>query len=59
MQMNDPTLGDGAAKAVPGGKARLAPGAAFAPALAWQGGSRLDEIVAILGHSPDWPGKGA
>ncbi|MGW0805990.1 TIGR03086 family metal-binding protein [Nonomuraea sp. NPDC002799] len=42
------------ARAVPDGAARVAPGAAFAPALAWRGGSRLDEIVAILGRSPDW-----
>jgi uncharacterized protein (TIGR03086 family) len=42
------------AKAVPGGKARLAPGAAFAPSLDWPGDSRLDQIVAILGRSPDW-----
>ncbi|WP_433354233.1 TIGR03086 family metal-binding protein [Microtetraspora malaysiensis] len=43
------------AKAVPGGKAREEPGAAFAPPLTWSGGSRLDEIVAILGRSPSWP----
>jgi uncharacterized protein (TIGR03086 family) len=42
------------AEAVPGGDARLAPGAAFAPGVAWPGGSRLDHIVAILGRSPDW-----
>ena len=34
--------------------ARLAPGAAFAPAVSWSGGSRLDQIAAILGRSPDW-----
>ncbi|MFF4778347.1 TIGR03086 family metal-binding protein [Microtetraspora fusca] len=43
------------AKAVPDGKTRREPGAAFAPALTWSGGSRLDEIVAILGRSPSWP----
>ncbi|MEV4115212.1 TIGR03086 family metal-binding protein [Nonomuraea sp. NPDC049695] len=43
------------ARAVPGGEARLAPGAAFAPAFPWPGGSPLDEIVAILGRSPSWP----
>jgi uncharacterized protein (TIGR03086 family) len=43
------------ATAVPDGEARLAPGASFAPAVAWTGGSRLDEIVAILGRSPRWP----
>jgi uncharacterized protein (TIGR03086 family) len=42
------------AQAVPAGKSRLAPGAAFAPAVAWQDGSPLDRIVAILGRSPDW-----
>ncbi|MFX0573835.1 TIGR03086 family metal-binding protein [Nocardia nepalensis] len=43
------------AEAVPGGKARLAPGAAFAPALTWPTDSTLDEILAILGRSPNWP----
>jgi uncharacterized protein (TIGR03086 family) len=42
------------AKAVPGGGARLAPGAAFAPGVDWPGGSGLDQIVALLGRSPDW-----
>jgi uncharacterized protein (TIGR03086 family) len=53
----DPALLDvalGVAEAVPGGDARLAPGAAFAPQVAWAGGSSLDQIVAILGRSPDW-----
>jgi uncharacterized protein (TIGR03086 family) len=53
----DPALLDAAlavAEAVPGGDARLVPGAAFAPAVAWSGGSRLDQIVAILGRSPGW-----
>jgi len=53
----DPALLDVAlrvAEAVPGGDARLAPGAAFAPAVSWSGGSRLDQIVAILGRSPGW-----
>ncbi|WP_245765220.1 TIGR03086 family metal-binding protein [Nonomuraea jiangxiensis] len=43
------------AKAVPDGEMRLAPGAPFAPAVPWSGGSRLDEIVSILGRSPNWP----
>jgi uncharacterized protein (TIGR03086 family) len=43
------------AKAVPRGETRLVPEAAFAPVLTWAGGSRLDEIVAILGRSPNWP----
>ena len=43
------------AQVVPGGKARLAPGAAFAPEVVWSGDSTLDEIVAILGRSPSWP----
>jgi uncharacterized protein (TIGR03086 family) len=42
------------AQAVPGGKSRLAPGSAFAPAVAWQAGSPLDRIVAVVGRSPDW-----
>ena len=42
------------AEAVPNGETRLAPGSAFAPAVAWQDGSPLDRIVAILGRSPDW-----
>jgi hypothetical protein len=53
----DPALLDVAvsvAGSVPGGDARLEPGAAFAPEVAWPGGSRLDQIVAILGRSPDW-----
>ena len=53
----DPPLLDVAltvAQAVPGGKARLGPGAAFGPRIEWSGGTRLDEIVAILGRSPDW-----
>jgi uncharacterized protein (TIGR03086 family) len=53
----DPALLDAAisvAGSVPGGDARLEPGAAFAPKVTWSGGSRLDQIVAILGRSPDW-----
>jgi uncharacterized protein (TIGR03086 family) len=53
----EPDLLDAAltvARAVPGGNARLAPGAAFAPAVAWSGGSPLDRIVALLGRSPEW-----
>jgi uncharacterized protein (TIGR03086 family) len=42
------------ARAVPGGKTRLEPGAAFAPAVAYSNGSPLDKIVALLGRSPDW-----
>jgi uncharacterized protein (TIGR03086 family) len=58
LQVNfDPELLDAAltvARAVPAGPARLAPGAAFAPGVAWSGGSRLDQVVAVLGRSPDW-----
>jgi uncharacterized protein (TIGR03086 family) len=43
------------ARAVPAGEARLRPGAAFASEVAYSGGSPLDQIVAILGRSPDWP----
>jgi uncharacterized protein (TIGR03086 family) len=53
----DPALLDAAllvARAVPGGGARLEPGAAFAPQVAWSGESVLEQIVAILGRSPHW-----
>ncbi|MEV0295915.1 TIGR03086 family metal-binding protein [Nocardia sp. NPDC050710] len=43
------------AEAVPGGGARLVPGAAFAPAVSWSGDHALDEIVAMLGRAPSWP----
>ena len=46
----------GVASEVPGGEARLRPGAAFAPARTWPGPGGLDEIVALLGRSPAWPG---
>ena len=42
------------AQAVPGGDYRLVPGAAFAPVVTWPGGSPLDQVVALLGRSPDW-----
>jgi uncharacterized protein (TIGR03086 family) len=45
----------GVASQVPGGDARLRPGAAFAPAVTWPGPGGLDEIVALLGRSPAWP----
>jgi len=45
----------GVASQVPGGEARLRPGAAFAPAITWPGPGGLDEIVALLGRSPAWP----
>ena len=53
----DPALLEAAfavAQAVPGGESRWEPGAAFAPHVTWRGGSRLDQVVAILGRSPDW-----
>jgi uncharacterized protein (TIGR03086 family) len=59
----DPALLDTAlrvAQAVPGGAARLEPGAAFGPMVEWSGGpgahggSDLDQIVALLGRSPGW-----
>jgi uncharacterized protein (TIGR03086 family) len=45
----------GVASEVPGGEARLRPGAAFAPAITWPEPGGLDEIVALLGRSPAWP----
>ncbi len=53
----EPALLDAAltvAQAVPGGDARLADGAAFAPALPSPGGSPLDQVVALLGRPPAW-----
>jgi len=59
----DPALVEAAlrvAQAVPGGDARLEPGAAFGPAVDWPGGSGraggsgLDQIIALLGRSPGW-----
>jgi uncharacterized protein (TIGR03086 family) len=44
----------GVAQAVPGGDARLQPGAAFAPSVTRPGAAGLDQIVALLGRSPDW-----
>ncbi len=41
---------------VPDGERRRTPGAAFAPRVAVTGGGVLDEIVALLGRRPDWPG---
>jgi uncharacterized protein (TIGR03086 family) len=46
------------ALAVPDGAARLAPGAAFSPAVRGRDGSPLDRIVAVLGRSPDWERPG-
>ncbi len=42
------------AEFVPGGATRTAPGAAFAPEVAWSGDSTLDRILALLGRSPSW-----
>jgi uncharacterized protein (TIGR03086 family) len=44
------------ARAVPDGQRRLAPGAAFAPAIARPAADPLAQIVALLGRSPSWPG---
>lgn len=43
------------AREVPGGESRTRPGAAFAPALPPAGDSRLDEVLTLLGRSPNWP----
>src|SRR3984885_11256326 len=43
---------------VPEGDARLAPGAAFAPAVARPGGPLLDQVVAVLGRAPGWKPPG-
>jgi uncharacterized protein (TIGR03086 family) len=44
------------ARSVPDGERRRRPGAAFAPRVAVTGGGVLDEIVALLGRRPSWPG---
>jgi uncharacterized protein (TIGR03086 family) len=44
------------AERVPGGEARLRPGAAFAPALPEpESDGTLDRILTLLGRSPRWP----
>lgn len=44
------------AEAVPGGKRRLVPGAAFGPGLdIGADAGQLDRILALLGRSPGWP----
>jgi uncharacterized protein (TIGR03086 family) len=43
------------ASVVPTGAPRLEAGAAFGPEVTWDGGSRLDQLVAYLGRSPAWP----
>jgi len=47
------------AREVPDGEARAVPGAAFAPALAGDGGGALAETLRLLGRDPAWaPGRG-
>ena len=43
------------AQIVPTGDVRLVPGAAFAADIPWTGNDPLDQIVALLGRSPNWP----
>lgn len=43
------------AQIVPTGDARLVPGAPFGREITFTGGSRLDQLVAHLGRSPNWP----
>jgi len=43
------------ARIVPTGDLRLTPGSPFAPDLPWSGTDRLDQTVALLGRSPNWP----
>ncbi|MGW0230402.1 TIGR03086 family metal-binding protein [Actinopolymorpha singaporensis] len=42
------------AQVVPTGDARLVSGAPFGPEVPFSGGSRLDQLVAHLGRSPNW-----
>jgi uncharacterized protein (TIGR03086 family) len=54
----DPELADtalGIALAVPNGDNRLAPGAAFRPALTGADSTPLNRILTALGRSPTWP----
>jgi uncharacterized protein (TIGR03086 family) len=44
----------GVARNVPDDGARLQPGTPFAPGVAWAGEPGLDQVVALLGRSPDW-----
>jgi uncharacterized protein (TIGR03086 family) len=44
------------ARSVPDDERRRRPKAAFAPRVAATGGGVLDEIVALLGRRPGWPG---
>jgi len=46
------------ARDVPDGASRLAPGSAFAPAVAAPGGPPLDRVVAMLGRCPGWKRPG-
>jgi len=39
----------------PPGEARVVPGVPFGPVVPWSGGSRLDQLLAFLGRSPNWP----
>jgi uncharacterized protein (TIGR03086 family) len=43
------------AQIAPTGDVRLAPGAAFGPDVPWSGNDPLDQVVALLGRSPNWP----
>ena len=44
------------AQAVPDGERRRRPGAAFAPRVAATSGAPVDQVVALLGRRPGWPG---
>jgi uncharacterized protein (TIGR03086 family) len=43
-------------RGVPDGENRRRPGATFAPRVPYSGSGLLDEIVALLGRRPGWPG---
>jgi uncharacterized protein (TIGR03086 family) len=44
----------GVARNVPDDDARRQPGTPFAPSVPWAGEPALDQVVALLGRSPDW-----
>ena len=45
------------ARLVPGGEARTAPGAVFAPELSTEDGSRWAQTLAMLGRDPHWAAR--
>ncbi|MRH93245.1 TIGR03086 family protein [Nocardia sp. SYP-A9097] len=57
VQFDDEVIGAALliAQAVPGGETRTQAGAAFAPEVILPDGSGLDQVLALLGRSSNWP----